>query len=380
MLQRPVKPASGIKELNFKFDQTNLDGFKELISLLSHQKWQEWNYRQKQLGVHTSTQTVRLMWLDLFITSYKHSDSIKFDLLDEAAKFLGNLFLYLENYYKGSVCRIILTKQEPHSIIPIHTDKGFSLTHTHRIHIPFFTNENVLFYCGTDTLNMEVGMVYEINNQLGHKVINCSDDYKIHLIIDVIENSYIEKEVFDTDPLFIHIPKTAGTSVTSILKQNGYDNWTRNPLYKNHDPLFLLEENNNFNKNTFVFSVVRNPFTRAYSYYHHFKRINYLNITFMEFLKFVRNRIPFYDKTPLITYNQSFYLFNNKGLLKIQKLYKFENLQELEYDFNVFLNRLNVGEYSLEQYYLDYSQDAQNLVRHLYHEDFINCNYSMEFV
>lgn len=379
MLSRPLKPISGIKKLNFRLDPVNLVGFREFVSLLTDDHWSDWDFRQTRGDVHKETQTIRLLWLDLLIKHYTYADSIKFDLLDEATKYLSNLFIFLENYYSGSVCRVILTKQNPHSTIPIHVDKGFSLTHTHRIHVPIFSNNSVVFCCGSDNLNMEIGLVYEINNQLNHCVNNYSDDYKIHLIIDVIESRIIEKPLLDNDPLFVHIPKTGGTSIANALHKNGLDRWHRDPAYKNHDPLFLLETNNKIDNTVFKFSVVRNPFSRTYSYYHHFKRINEVEMSFLEFLNMLRHKILVSNKTPLILFNQSFYLFDNTGVMSLDKIYKFENLFDWECDFNTHLNNLNVGSYSREQYYVDYTYQAQNLVRHICCEDFINFEYPLEF-
>ena len=43
-------------------------------------------------------------------------------------------------------------------------------------------------------MNMKVGNLYEINNSLKHWVVNRSQQDRIHLIVDVIENKMIRGE------------------------------------------------------------------------------------------------------------------------------------------------------------------------------------------
>ena len=87
--------------------------------------------------------------------------------------------------------------------------------------------------------------------------------------------------------LFIHIPKTGGTSISEKLKEMGLNIWNRDYKFLNHDPLFMLSKNNNLSE-AFKFTVVRNPYTRAYSYYIHFKRVNGVEVSFYDFLLYVK--------------------------------------------------------------------------------------------
>ena len=179
--------------------------------------------------------------------------------------------------------------------------------------------------------------------------------------------------------LFIHIPKTGGTSVSTFLKDSGLDKWKRDSSYVNHDPLFKMEEYNIIPKDTFIFTITRNPYTRAFSYYKHFLRYQNLDITFIEFLSIIRERDRSYSSTPLILYPQSYYLYNTQGENGISKMYKLENIKEFEQDFSTVLPSLNVGSYSKEEYLTAYTKQAISLVKHLYLEDFVNLNYTFDF-
>ena len=133
--------------------------------------------------------------------------------------------------------------------------------------------------------------------------------------------------------LFVHVPKTAGQSIFSVLEQKYGDNWNR-VVYAKHDPLFVLQKNNAFTKRTYKFSVVRNPFRRTFSYYKHFNRINGTNYKFEEFLHFVKTG-EYFERTPMISYPQSFYCIDDRGDIGLSKVYKYEFLSELESDLDI---------------------------------------------
>jgi len=173
--------------------------------------------------------------------------------------------------------------------------------------------------------------------------------------------------------LFIHIPKTAGQSIFSSLN----DKWNYVEHAK-HDPLFLLERNNDTSQ-AFKFAVVRNPFRRTFSYYKHFNSVNGIECKFDEFINFIKNNIPF-PKTKMIPYSQSFYCLNCNGDIGLDKIYKFENLHELEEDLNIKIPHKNKGIYHESEYFNSYNSFEKDFVRDYYASDFDNFNYSLDFV
>lgn len=175
--------------------------------------------------------------------------------------------------------------------------------------------------------------------------------------------------------LFIHIPRTAGTSILKKLEEKKV--WKRK-IFNNHDPLFLLELNNNISKDIFKFCVCRNPFTRSFSYYKHFLFQNFKNISFEDFLLEIKNK-SFYPQTPMMVYPQSFYIKNLNGKDGVDKIYKFENIIELEKDFNIKIEHHNKSFYSKEEYYSNYSKKSIDLVLEIFDVDFKTFNYSHIF-
>ena len=191
--------------------------------------------------------------------------------------------------------------------------------------------------------------------------------------------------------LFIHIPKTAGTSVRQFLIQNNLETWKRNPIFTFHDPLFLIEQSNQLS-DTFKFTIVRNPYTRAFSHFKHIQINKNFDGTFNDFLNHIRMNghvwltgISHNDQTrfnqifPLISFRQSFYLYDVNGNLSMDKIYKTEKLIDFETDFDTKLQHLNSNSYAQEEYLKAYNSTNKNLVKTLFIEDFINFDYSTHF-
>jgi hypothetical protein len=176
--------------------------------------------------------------------------------------------------------------------------------------------------------------------------------------------------------LFVHIPKTAGSSISKILDENGLDNWNRQ-WPRHHDPYSYLKDANKIDENIFSFSVVRNPYTRTYSCYKQFNKVNQTNISFVEYLENIKNnRIS--KISPLLHIPQSFYVMD-KDVLQVNKTYRFEDLKELEKDLDWKLGFYNVGSYSAEEYSRDYTSEAIEMTKYFYDSDFVNFSYSKDF-
>jgi hypothetical protein len=176
--------------------------------------------------------------------------------------------------------------------------------------------------------------------------------------------------------LFVHIPKTAGTSVFKMLYKKGLDPWTRTYL-RGHDPYFSLAKDNEINDKVFSFCITRNPYTRTYSCFKQFNKTNKTNISFIEYLTNIKNN-NISTLTPLLHFPQSFYVIEDKNL-QVNKAYRFENLKELENDLEWKLELTNTGKYMVELYYEDYTKEAIEITQELYGVDFINFGYSTEF-
>ena len=107
----------------------------------------------------------------------------------------------------------------------------------------------------------------------------------------------IDNKSYDSS-LFVHVPKTAGQSIFSAIK----DPWIR-VVYQKHDPFFVLQRTNQIDSRVFTFAVVRNPFRRTFSYFNHFSRVNQISCSFKDFLTIIKNG-EYYPNTRMMLYTK----------------------------------------------------------------------------
>lgn len=141
--------------------------------------------------------------------------------------------------------------------------------------------------------------------------------------------------------IFIHIPKTAGTSIEQFLKDKDknfiyYLGVRDNRSMHHFTAMDLKKEIPNVFNNYYKFSIVRNPYDRLLSEYYWcpIPNIGYkYGKTKADFLYYVTNVIKnnsYYDNI----YNDHFmpqYMFiYNKNKLMIDQLFKYEDLEWVE--------------------------------------------------
>ena len=122
---------------------------------------------------------------------------------------------------------------------------------------------------------------------------------------------------------FIHIPKTGGTSLTSIIQ-----NIEGSELVAVHESIRVFEDVSDF----FIFTIVRNPFTRIASAYSHRLRKNEYKKSFGEFItELSENHL---DLIP-----QSYYINAGKDENKqVSFIAKYENYTQ---DIQKILKKIN---------------------------------------
>lgn len=121
---------------------------------------------------------------------------------------------------------------------------------------------------------------------------------------------------------FVHIPKTGGTTITKILSED-----TDVEFVTSHDSLRLIPDN------YYIFTFVRNPFTRLASAWMHGVRKNLYNPSFDYFLKEV-------NENDVWILPQTFYTNAGKGEnKKVSFIGKYEDFNN---DLEKVLTKINV--------------------------------------
>jgi chondroitin 4-sulfotransferase 11 len=191
--------------------------------------------------------------------------------------------------------------------------------------------------------------------------------------------------------IFIHIQKTAGTSITNAL----YNLPETNNLYHSHSMINLLDDGEYVDY--FKFCFVRNPFDRLLSWYNMILKKGFHNdwskyilensTNFSEFLELTDIVI---EKNPLelqstidypksISFNQLDYITDKLGKIQCDFIGRFENISN---DFNILSQMLNIklelnhlNKFEHKHYSDCYNQiDIENVSK-LYQRDIEYFNY-----
>ena len=87
-------------------------------------------------------------------------------------------------YEHGAFPRIMLARMGPGGVIHPHKDQNPAAKWPHKIHVPLFTNDQVVFYVNGTGYHLEEGQSVEVNNMGVHGVANRGETHRIHLIFE----------------------------------------------------------------------------------------------------------------------------------------------------------------------------------------------------
>lgn len=169
---------------------------KVLVQNLTEEQWNSFSVRQKRYEVHQHTQTIGLV----YDPDFRHSHPTRLPLLEVFEPRLRPILWMAADHFEetqsarqlirengaGYFIRASLVRLKANCSITEHRDMNFSLTHSHRVHLPIITSDQVLFTVGKETINMREGQLTEINNRRMHSVRNDGPDDRVHLLLDFV--------------------------------------------------------------------------------------------------------------------------------------------------------------------------------------------------
>ena len=209
--------------------------------------------------------------------------------------------------------------------------------------------------------------------------------------------------------VFVHIPKTAGTSVTQILtsycvtapvtrlrriaRKLGLKQNPSKAFFRSHDTASQVLRS--FGEDVFasyrIFSIIRNPFDHAVSHYTYLREFPkakvatfFSGVSFLEYLDF-RLRSTSMSRMPPFTRmkDQTSFVSDSNDQIIVPNLLHFENLAN---DIPRLISALKLPAMSLpharrtkgragtlEKYY--HSSEIEEKLRKLYARDFVNFGY-----
>lgn len=183
-----------LEDFNFKkYTGYDVEGIKKYIDNFSDE-WFINTSRQDNHYVHKDTNsyfvyTANLQWKEGqdFVTETTSKDAALLELLEP-------IISDLEKLHDGVRGMVLLIKLKAGQDIAPHHDSGDYLMISRRHHIPIVTADNVFFGVDSESVNMEVGECWEINNSRTHSVKNGSKIDRVHLLIDIMPNKEIGKK------------------------------------------------------------------------------------------------------------------------------------------------------------------------------------------
>lgn len=182
---------------NFKhIGDIDLSDLRARVAELTDAEWLADQVRSKRYEVHKDTQFIGLV----FDEDFRHLKATQRPALRHFIEALQPILAQIAEYYetapevqskfdepvRGYFVRISFAKLIAGGEISEHRDLNFSLTHSHRVHVPVITNDQVWFRVGNEKRNLKAGEIIEINNRRNHSVVNESDEDRVHLILDFV--------------------------------------------------------------------------------------------------------------------------------------------------------------------------------------------------
>lgn len=174
----------------------DISAVENRLQQLQEQHWSADEFRQKRYEVHRDTQSIALV----FDVDFRHTHPTRLPTLQLFEQDLGPILAMIADHYENSsngqqltrkygqgyFVRTSLVNLIPGGVIAPHKDNNFSLSHSHRVHVPVTTNDHVEFTVGNETIVMRPGDIIEINNRREHSVSNKGKDHRVHLILDFV--------------------------------------------------------------------------------------------------------------------------------------------------------------------------------------------------
>ncbi|WP_153913992.1 aspartyl/asparaginyl beta-hydroxylase domain-containing protein [Shewanella sp. TC10] len=89
-----------------------------------------------------------------------------------------------------------LMRLAPGAQVPLHSDINYHWYKRVRVHIPITTTEQVQFFCHDKQVHMGAGECWIFDSWKLHKVENNSDQYRVHLVVDLAGSSHFWQTIF----------------------------------------------------------------------------------------------------------------------------------------------------------------------------------------
>ena len=175
------------------------------IDSLSNIQWTDSAYNRSEVPLTPG----RLLELDCKISSkhraqngYNDAELCLLRSCDELITWIKSL----DEFKLYSVARGEFATLLPNNKLGWHMDPRMFHTMSNRLHVPLITNSRCNQLWVNETMHMEVGYLYELNNGVLHSAENFGLEPRCHLILDVMPTVDLERIVNNGTAGMIKIP------------------------------------------------------------------------------------------------------------------------------------------------------------------------------
>lgn len=169
---------------------------RQQVDELTDEQWAAYALRRKRDEAHRDTQTIGLV----FDPDLRHSHPTRLPALDIFHDAIYPALALVAGYYENSgkgkalteefglgyFIRATLVRVMAGGSIGARQDDEFSLTHSHRVHLPIVTDDRIFFIVGKETRVLPAGELYEVNNRRLNSVHNDSSENFVQLVLDFV--------------------------------------------------------------------------------------------------------------------------------------------------------------------------------------------------
>lgn len=189
------------------------DALRAKVEALTPDDWLADAWRQHVYRPHRESNTILLM----FDKDYRHDTPTTLDAHARFEPELQAIYRRLHTHYGGGYpIRALFARLPPQGRVHPHSDAGFSLTNSHRVHLPVITHPAAWFTIGGEAKALPYGELWEVNNQREHSCHNDGDRYRVHLLVDWVIPG--ELRFFRPNPSFtMHLRLAPGAKVDTPL-------------------------------------------------------------------------------------------------------------------------------------------------------------------
>jgi len=175
-----------VRELGF-FDVDKI--LKELPDC-SDSLWTKTIKRQQKWAVHSDTLNIPIIRVENYSDRPITETIIHNEYPESLVKVVTDAAEEVQKHINGLITFAILVSLPAGKKIGLHKD-AHPLNLIRRCHLPITTNDECIFTLVNTEFKFAPGVIYEINNQLPHKVENNGSTARVHLIVDILPNENI---------------------------------------------------------------------------------------------------------------------------------------------------------------------------------------------